>query len=115
MTVDDQTRRAIPIAQQRRRTRRGLREIGRRALVRMAPPYARRRTREAETAASLARLEADFGHVSKRHGEQIERLEELVRELVLTAESLRREIARGEAAAEPPPRRETARDRGVER
>jgi hypothetical protein len=29
-------------------------------------------------------------HLRERHGEQIERLEELVRELVRTAESLRR-------------------------
>ena len=34
----------------------------------------------------------------ERHNEQIERLEDLVRELVLTAESLRREIAGGGAA-----------------
>jgi hypothetical protein len=31
-------------------------------------------------AASLGRLEADFGHVRERHDEQTERLEELVRE-----------------------------------
>jgi hypothetical protein len=35
----------------------------------------------------------------ERQGEQIERLEDLVRELVLTAESLRREIAGGGASA----------------
>jgi len=35
----------------------------------------------------------------ERHSEQIERLEDLVRELVLTAESLRREIADGGGAA----------------
>jgi molecular chaperone GrpE (heat shock protein) len=44
-------------------------------------------------AAALARIEADFEHVRERHTEQIERLEELVRELVLTAESLRRATA----------------------
>jgi hypothetical protein len=47
-------------------------------------------------AATLARLEADFEHVCGRHTEQIERLEDLVRELVLTAESLRRSTPRGE-------------------
>jgi alanyl-tRNA synthetase len=41
-------------------------------------------------AASLERLQVDFEHVRERHTEQIERLEDLVRELVLTAESLRR-------------------------
>ena len=46
--------------------------------------------------ATLARLQAEFEHVRKRHTEQIERLEDLVRELVLTAESLRREVSRDE-------------------
>jgi hypothetical protein len=41
-------------------------------------------------AGAIARLEADFEHLRERHTEQIERLEELVRELILTAESLRR-------------------------
>jgi molecular chaperone GrpE (heat shock protein) len=59
-------------------------------LLRVARPYARRRARVGEMAAALGRLEADFEHVRERHTEQIERLEKLVRELVLTAESLRR-------------------------
>lgn len=80
MSVDDQMR-----------TR--SRELARRALWRLAPAYARRRSSKSALAATLRRLEADFEHVSKRHGEQIERLEELARELVATAESLRREIA----------------------
>ena len=50
-------------------------------------------------AAALARLEADFEHVRERHTEQIERLEELVRELVITAESLRRATAEREHRA----------------
>jgi hypothetical protein len=41
-------------------------------------------------AITLGRLEADFEHLRERHTEQIERLEELVRDLILTAESLRR-------------------------
>ncbi len=57
-------------------------------------PYARYSARQASTAAALERLERDFEHTSKRHTEQIERLEGLVRELVATAESLRREVAR---------------------
>jgi hypothetical protein len=81
MSVDDQMRT-------------GSREFARRALWRFAPAYARRRSGKAALAATVRRLEADFEHVSKRHGEQIERLEELARELVATAESLRREIAR---------------------
>jgi hypothetical protein len=41
-------------------------------------------------AAAVGRMEADLEHIRERHTEQIERLEELVRELILTAESLRR-------------------------
>jgi hypothetical protein len=76
-----------------KRSRRRVRNIARRALWRVAPAYARSRMREAEMAGALARLEADFKHVRERHTEQIERLEELVHELVLTAESLRRATA----------------------
>jgi hypothetical protein len=81
MSVDDQMRTSS-------------RELARRALWRFAPAYARRRSDKSALAAAVRRLEADFEHVSKRHGEQIERLDELARELVATAESLRREIAR---------------------
>ncbi len=80
MSVDDQMRTSS-------------RELARRTLWRLAPAYARRRSSRSALAATVRRLEADFQHVSKRHGEQIERLEELARELVATAESLRREIA----------------------
>lgn len=66
----------------------------RRWLLRAFPPYARYSARQASTAAALERLERDFEHIGKRHTEQIERLEDLVRELVATAESLRREVAR---------------------
>lgn len=66
----------------------------RRWLLRAFPPYARYSARQASTAAALERLERDFEHIGKRHTEQIERLEDLVRELLATAESLRREIAR---------------------
>lgn len=73
--------------------RRRLRVMARAAMWRLVPAYARWRARRATTTAALQRLQDDFEHVSKRHGEQIERLEELTRELVRTAESLRREIA----------------------
>lgn len=46
----------------------------------------------------LARLEAAV----ERQSEQVGRLEDLVRELVLTAESLRRELARADASATQP-------------
>ena len=69
---------------------RGLRAIARRVLWRFAPAYASRRAGRGELAAKLARLEADFDHLATRHAEQIERLEDLVRELILAVESLRR-------------------------
>ena len=97
MTVDDQMNAHTGVARHPAGVRGRSRELARRALWRMAPAYARRRSRKAELAGALARLQADFEHVSKRHSEQIERLEDLAAELVLTAESLRREIAQGQA------------------
>jgi hypothetical protein len=44
-------------------------------------------------AATMARLQSELEHVSERHTEQIERLEDLARELVLTAEALRRRVS----------------------
>ena len=90
MNAEDQTRQAIAIADSSQHPRRGARALARRVLWRVAGPYARRRTREAEMAGALARVQADLEHLRERHTEQIERLEELVRELILTAESLRR-------------------------
>lgn len=64
------------------------------------PPYARYSDRQASAAATIARLQQDFEHIGKRHTEQIERLEDLVRELILAAEALRREIGEVELAVE---------------
>ncbi|HEY2180648.1 MAG TPA: hypothetical protein VGH09_03150 [Solirubrobacteraceae bacterium] len=72
------------------------RELARRALWRFAPGYARRRSGRRGTAATVERLQADFERLRERHTEQIDRLEDLVRELILTAETLRRDIARRE-------------------
>jgi hypothetical protein len=77
------------------RGRRALRRLARRAMWRLAPAYGRRRAQRAGEASALQRLREDFDHLSERHDERLERLEELSRELVLTAEALRREIARG--------------------
>jgi SAM-dependent methyltransferase len=94
MTADDQTREtAAGPAEPPQRSRRRLRAIARRVVLGVARPYARRRSREAEMAAALGRLEGELEHVRERSTEQIERLEDLVRELVLTAESLRRGVA----------------------
>lgn len=76
--------------------RRHARELARRALWRLAPAYASRRSARIARASALERLQAEFEQLRKRHTEQIERLEDLVRELVLTAERLRRDVARGE-------------------
>jgi hypothetical protein len=90
MTADDQTGPAEASLQLFQRSRRRLRKVARRLLWTVARPYARRRAREAEMAGILGRLQADFDHARERHDEQIERLEDLVRELILTTESLRR-------------------------
>lgn len=54
----------------------------------------RRRSSRAALAAQVAALQSDLEHVRERHGEQIERLEDLALELVRTSESLRRTLAR---------------------
>lgn len=98
MTADNPTRRTTRLVRPLQGSRQRLRSLARRGLWRWARPYARRRARRAEAVRSLSRLES----VVERHSEQIDRLEDLVREIVLTAESLRREIARGEAAPARP-------------
>src|SRR5437016_8275234 len=99
MTADDQRRPASArFARPPHRFPR-LRGIARRVLWLVARPYARRRLREAEMASALAQLEADLERVRVRHSEQIERLEDIARELVLTAESLRRVSARKDGEA----------------
>ncbi len=90
MTADDERRPAIRLAQHLRRSRQRVRSLARRVLWTLAPRYARRRAARAETTARLGRLEAELQRVGERHDEQIERLEDLARELILTAESLRR-------------------------
>lgn len=97
MLAHDQPTPATPVAQLLQRSRNGLRATARGALWRLARPYARRRAREVQMAATIDRLEADLEHVRQRHTEQIDRLEELVRELILTAESVRRSAAAREA------------------
>jgi hypothetical protein len=92
MSVNDQMTTEMRVARPLVRLRARLREPARRALWRFAPSYAQRRS----IGARVERLEVDLEHTRKRHTEQIERLEDLARELVQTAESLRREIAQRE-------------------
>jgi hypothetical protein len=82
------------------RVRSQARELARRAMWRFAPAYGRRRVRNASESDRLRRLELELEHVSERHSEQIDRLEDLTRELVLSVASLRREIGRDERQAD---------------
>jgi hypothetical protein len=66
----------------------------RRALARTLSPYARYRARQAALDGTVGRLEADVEHLGERHTEQIERLEELVRELILAVEGLRAQMTK---------------------
>ena len=96
MTVDDQIRAQAGFAGRSQDAQARARSLARQAIRRLAPGYVRRRQQRGSLSATVQRLQADLEHVGKRHGEQIERLEDLTRELVATAESLRREIARHE-------------------
>jgi hypothetical protein len=89
MTNEDQTIGATRDAQPPPRARPGWRGVARRCLRRVAGPYARHRRNEADMARTIARLDADFQHVRQRHTEQIERLEDIARELVLAVEAVR--------------------------
>ncbi len=93
MTADDQRRQAINPAQLLQRLRQRSRALARRALWRLAPAYTRRRARRADTIVRLGRVETEVERAGERHGEQIERLEDLARELILTAEALRRGVS----------------------
>lgn len=63
----------------------------------LLPPFLRaisaRRRRRAALASELADVRAELERVRERHEERIDRLEDLVQELVRTSESLRRSIA----------------------
>jgi len=76
-----------------------MRSLARRALWRLAPGYAARRSVRAGLPAQLAQVQAEVERAGERHEEQLERLEDLARELILTAESLRRAIAGVDGAA----------------
>lgn len=74
--------------------RRRFRRVVRSGLLRAIRPYTHyQRELDAEVVGAIQRQQAELEHVRLRHSEQIERLEQFVRELVLTAESLRRATA----------------------
>jgi SAM-dependent methyltransferase len=92
MTADDERRQTVRPATLLRRSRQRLRPLARRLLWTLAPTYARHRAGRADAAVRLGRVEAEVERLDERHGEQIDRLEDLARELILTAESLRRGV-----------------------
>jgi SAM-dependent methyltransferase len=92
MTDDHESRQAIGLTQSLKRLRERARPLARRIVWTAAPAYARRRAARADAAVRFAHVESRLKHVDERYGEQIERLEDLARELILTAESLRRGI-----------------------
>jgi SAM-dependent methyltransferase len=69
------------------------RRLARALLWRAAPGYAARRAARAQAPIRLAQLEAELERMGERHDERLERLEDLARELILTAETLRRGTA----------------------
>jgi SAM-dependent methyltransferase len=98
MTADDQTTPAGRATELLRRgpnappTPRGrLRNAVRRGLLRAMRPFTHHQHElDAEIVAALRHQQTELEHVGERHAEQIERLEQLARELIRTAESLRR-------------------------
>jgi SAM-dependent methyltransferase len=105
MTAEDQTTPTARAAETLRRgpgvapaPGRGPRALLRRALLRLLRPYTHHQHElDTQLVAALRSQQAGL----ERHTEQIERLEELARELILTSESLRRASAdaAGDAAA----------------
>jgi SAM-dependent methyltransferase len=69
-----------------------VRPLASRAMWRLAPSYARRRAARADALVRVGWLQSEVLRVEERHAEQIARLEDLARELILTAEALRRGI-----------------------
>jgi len=76
-----------------------IRPLARRALWRLAPGFAAHRSSRAGLPLQLARVQAEVEHIGERHDERLERLEDLARELILAAESLRRATADADATA----------------
>jgi SAM-dependent methyltransferase len=99
MNEDDQTTpvaRAAELVQRgpdtlSNRTRRGWRVTLRRVLLRAMRPYTyHQRELDAEIVAAIQHFQDEFESVSERQAEQIERLEDIARELIVTAEALRK-------------------------
>jgi SAM-dependent methyltransferase len=99
MTADDQT---TPLARAAELVQRGAasvpgvgprspRGLLRRLVLRLIHPFTyHQREVDGEIVGALRQQEAELEHLAERHSEQIARLEDLARELILTAEQLRR-------------------------
>jgi SAM-dependent methyltransferase len=110
MTADDQT---TPLARAAEFVQRGPvpatglgggspRAVLRRLVLRLIHPFIHhQREVDGEIVGALRQQEAELEHVAERHSEQIERLEDLVRELILTAEQLRKATTEALAAVGP--------------
>ncbi len=90
MTSDDEKKQASRPAGASRSLYSRVRPFVRGLLWRAAPGYAGRRSARLQALTRLAGVEAELNRLGERHGEQIELLEDLARELILAAESLRR-------------------------
>jgi SAM-dependent methyltransferase len=99
MTADDQTTPLARAAEFVQRgpapastlAARGPRGLLRRVVLRLIHPFTHhQREVDGEIVGALRQQEAQLEHVAERHSEQIERLEQLARELILTAEQLRK-------------------------
>lgn len=100
MTVEDQT---TPLARAAELVQRGpapvpglrarsLRGLLRSVVLRLIHPFTHhQRAVDGELVGALRQQEAELKHLAERHSEQIERLEDLARELILTAEQLRKD------------------------
>lgn len=71
-------------------------------LRKLLPFYARYSARQASVSARLDRLDQALEKTGERHTEQIERLEDIVCELVLAVEALRREIGEARSSSAQP-------------
>jgi SAM-dependent methyltransferase len=111
MSRVDENRQANRPAETLRALSARVRPLARGVLWRVAPAFAGRRAARLQALARLSSVEERLEHVGERHGEQLERLEDLARELILTAEALRRSVA-DVAALAALTRDEMARVRG---
>lgn len=86
----------VPLPTLGRRSPRGLL---RRFVLRLIHPFVHhQREVDGEIVGALRQQEAELEHLAERHSEQIERLEDLARELILTAEQLRKAGGEGSEA-----------------